>query len=85
MNVEIGVRLPPDLVDRLDARAAELGISRSGLIVEAVTAALVPDGEWFQDFLSMLDPSSSPEYRLEPPEPSFHPRRRNGKGFLDLW
>jgi metal-responsive CopG/Arc/MetJ family transcriptional regulator len=39
----VTVRLPPPVLDRLDKRAGEAGVSRSALIIEAVTEKLDRD------------------------------------------
>ena len=39
-NIFVGIRLPPEVVDALDAKATELGKERSQLIREAIATYL---------------------------------------------
>jgi hypothetical protein len=44
------IRLPDELVDALDRRAAALGVTRSQLIVRAVERALEEHAAWSPEF-----------------------------------
>jgi metal-responsive CopG/Arc/MetJ family transcriptional regulator len=48
------IRLPDDLVDALDERAAALGVTRSQLIIEAVERALAHRSAWSPRFLKAI-------------------------------
>jgi predicted transcriptional regulator len=48
------IRLPEDLIEALDARAAALGITRSQLIIEAVEQALENRSAWSSAFLKAI-------------------------------
>ena len=48
------VHLPQQLLDRLDARARALKVSRNRLIVEAVQQSLAADADWSPELLAML-------------------------------
>jgi hypothetical protein len=48
------IRLPQELVEALDERAAELGVTRSQLIVEAVEKALQERTTWSPEFLKAI-------------------------------
>lgn len=48
------VRLPADLLDALDRRAAALGLTRSQLIVQAVEQALEEYSTWSPKFLKAI-------------------------------
>jgi predicted transcriptional regulator len=48
------VRLPDDLLDALDRRAASLGLTRSQLIVRAVEQALEEYSAWSPKFLKAI-------------------------------
>jgi hypothetical protein len=48
------VRLPEDLIQALDERAAALGITRSQLIIEAVEQALKDRSAWSSRFLKAI-------------------------------
>lgn len=48
------IRLPEDLVEALDRRAAALGVTRSRLIVEAVEQALEERSAWSPRFLKAI-------------------------------
>jgi metal-responsive CopG/Arc/MetJ family transcriptional regulator len=50
----ISVRLPDDLVEALDERAAALGVTRSQLIIEAVEQALAQRSAWSPGFLKAI-------------------------------
>ena len=39
-NIFVGIRLPPEVIDALDAKASILGIERSQLIRDAIAAYL---------------------------------------------
>jgi predicted transcriptional regulator len=49
------IRLPDELVDALDRRAAALGVTRSQLIVRAVERALEEHAAWSPEFLKAID------------------------------
>ena len=48
------VRLPEDLIEALDERAAALGVTRSQLIIEAVEHALEDRSAWSSGFLKAI-------------------------------
>ena len=48
------IRLPEDLVQALDDRAAALGVTRSQLIIEAVERALEDRSAWSPGFLKAI-------------------------------
>jgi predicted transcriptional regulator len=48
------IRLPEDLVQALDERAAALGVTRSQLIIEAVEQALADRSAWSPEFLKAI-------------------------------
>lgn len=48
------IRLPDELLEALDERAAELGVTRSQLIVQAVERALEDRAEWSPAFLKAI-------------------------------
>lgn len=48
------IRLPEDLVEALDERAAALGITRSQLIIAAVEQALEDRSSWSPGFLKAV-------------------------------
>jgi predicted transcriptional regulator len=48
------IRLPDDLIEALDQRAAALGVTRSQLIVEAVEQALEDRSAWSPGFLKAI-------------------------------
>ena len=56
------VRLPADLLDALDRRAAALGLTRSQLIVQAVEQALEEYSTWSPKFLKAI---GTPRRELE--------------------
>ena len=49
------VHLPPDLLERLDERARELGMSRNRYIVRALEKAIEGETEWSPRFLEALE------------------------------
>ncbi len=48
------IRLPEDLVEALDERAAALGVTRSQLIIAAVAQALEDRSSWSPGFLKAI-------------------------------
>jgi metal-responsive CopG/Arc/MetJ family transcriptional regulator len=48
------VRLPEDLIEALDERAAALGVTRSQLIIQAVEQALEYRSAWSPGFLKAI-------------------------------
>jgi len=48
------IRLPEELIEALDERAAALGITRSQLIIEAVEQALEDRSAWSAGFLKAI-------------------------------
>ncbi len=48
------IRLPDDLIEALDERAAALGVTRSQLIIEAVEQALDDRSSWSPGFLKAI-------------------------------
>ena len=48
------IRLPEDLVEALDERAAALGVTRSQLIIAAVQQALEDRSSWSPGFLKAI-------------------------------
>jgi predicted transcriptional regulator len=49
------IRLPDDLIEALDQRAAALGVTRSQLIVRAVEQALEDHSAWSPGFLKAIE------------------------------
>ena len=49
------VHLPGDLLQSVDERAKELGISRNRYIVRALKKAVAEETSWSNEFLRMLD------------------------------
>jgi predicted transcriptional regulator len=58
------IRLPDDLVEALDERAAALGVTRSQLIIQAVERALEDRSEWSPGFLKAI---GTPRPELDEP------------------
>ncbi len=56
------IRLPDDLVEALDERAAALGVTRSQLIIQAVERALEDRSAWSPGFLKAI---GTPHAELE--------------------
>ena len=56
------IRLPEELVDALDRRAAAQGLTRSQLIIQAVEQALAEPSDWSPRFLKAI---SAPRPELE--------------------
>lgn len=52
------VHIPPDLLARLDRRAAQLGLRRNRYIVRALERAINEESSWSQRFLDALDGAS---------------------------
>lgn len=48
------VHIPERLLERVDARAKALGVSRNRLIIEALEDKLAPHGGWPPEFVEML-------------------------------
>jgi predicted transcriptional regulator len=48
------VHLPPELMERVDRRARELGMSRNLYIRRALERAIDEEASWSPDFLKML-------------------------------
>ena len=48
------IRLPDDLIEALDERAAALGVTRSQLIIQAVEQALEDRSAWSPGFLKAI-------------------------------
>lgn len=48
------IRLPDELIEALDERAAALGVTRSELIIRAVEQALADRSEWSPAFLKAI-------------------------------
>ena len=48
------VYIPPELLERVDARAQELGISRNRYVVQALERAIAEETEWSPGFLKAL-------------------------------
>jgi hypothetical protein len=55
------VHIPGDLLERADARAKLLGISRNRLIVEALEARLATEDGWPEDLVQTLAEPMGPE------------------------
>jgi predicted transcriptional regulator len=53
------VHLPPDLLEQVDRRAAELGISRNRYIRTALEGAVRHETGWSGPFLEMLEQGSA--------------------------
>ena len=49
------IRLPEELIQALDERAAALGVTRSQLIIEAVERALEDRSAWSSRFLKAIE------------------------------
>jgi hypothetical protein len=49
------IRLPQRLLERVDARAKTLGVSRNRLLVDAIEASLSARTTWPPEFLALLD------------------------------
>ncbi len=49
------IRLPEELVEALDKRAAALGVTRSQLTIEAVERALQDQSAWSSAFLKAIE------------------------------
>jgi len=58
------IRLPDDLVEALDERAAALGVTRSELIIQAIERALEGRSEWSPGFLEAI---GTPRPELDEP------------------
>ena len=56
------IRLPEELIDALDRRAAALGLTRSQLIVQAIEQALEEHSAWSPGFLEAI---GTPRHELE--------------------
>ena len=54
-NMATTVHLPGDLLQSVDERAKELGISRNRYIVRALKKAVAEETTWSNEFLRMLD------------------------------
>jgi hypothetical protein len=48
------IRLPEELIEALDERAAATGLTRSQLIIQAVEQALVQRSSWSPEFLKAI-------------------------------
>jgi hypothetical protein len=48
------IRLPDELIEALDERAAATGLTRSQLIIQAVEQALVQRSSWSPEFLKAI-------------------------------
>jgi len=48
------IRLPEELIDALDQRAAALGLTRSQLIIQAIEQALEEHSAWSPGFLKAI-------------------------------
>ena len=48
------VHIPTELLERLDARARELGISRNRYVIQALERAIAEETEWSPQFLEAL-------------------------------
>lgn len=55
------VHLPEDLLERLDARARALRVSRNRLIIETLSSALDKDDEWSPELLAAIETPLSDE------------------------
>jgi len=53
------IHVPPDLLDRVDRRAAELGVSRNLYIRKALEKAIEMETRWSRPFLEMLEEAAS--------------------------
>jgi hypothetical protein len=49
------IRLPQRLLERVDARAKTLGVSRNRLLVDTIEASLSARTTWPPEFLALLD------------------------------
>lgn len=55
------VHIPGRLLERVDARAKVLGVSRNRLIIEALEEKLAAHGGWPAEFVEMLTKPLDPE------------------------
>jgi len=59
------VHLPEDLLERLDARARALRVSRNRLIIQTLSSALAKDDDWSPEFLATIQTPLSDEAAAE--------------------
>jgi len=79
------VHLPPDLLERLDARAEALRVSRNRLIVDTLSTALGADEEWSVEFLAVLeDPLNQADAAVVEEMTAVIQERRSRKGPPEL-
>jgi len=55
------VHLPPNLLDSVDHRAKELGVSRNRYVIRALEQALETETRWSQRFVAELEAAESDE------------------------
>lgn len=55
------VHIPERLLDRVDARAKALGVSRNRLIVEALEEKLAPHATWPPELVKLLSQPADPQ------------------------
>jgi len=55
------VHIPERLLERVDARARALGVSRNRLIVEALEEKLAPQAKWPPELVKLLSGPVDPE------------------------
>lgn len=60
-HVPTTVHIPERLLERVDARAKALGISRNRLIIEALEEKLAPHAGWPPEFVKMLSTPVDPD------------------------
>ena len=53
------IHLPPDLLQRVDRQASELGMSRNRYIRRALETAVESETGWSRDFLGALEEAAS--------------------------
>lgn len=53
-KMSTSIRLPGDLIQALDQRAADLGLTRSQLMIQAVEQALEEGAAWSPRFLKVI-------------------------------
>jgi predicted transcriptional regulator len=63
--VSTTVHLPPDLLERVDRRARELGVSRNLYIRRALEKAVETESSWNPAFLKMLREAAHDEESRE--------------------
>ena len=55
------VHIPRTLLEKVDARAKTLGVSRNRLIVDTLESSLVPNATWPPELTQLLEQPLAPE------------------------